>query len=170
MSTRKGFILIKNEGIMGRGSDTRMYSPRSESSTMFRTNDGEDKYSPSDPRYADAEKEKKQKDQDRQDEKVRNRKHIKITSSMLENIEDEGDEYDEENEPDKFDMDRELHAQTGPAGNLGALTSLATQARGPGFAYGHPIQMSELIEIPFQLLKTFRFARKEHQRRRKGPH
>tara|TARA_R100000008_G_scaffold86774_1_gene81521 strand:- start:1047 stop:2315 length:1269 start_codon:yes stop_codon:yes gene_type:complete len=122
---------------------------------MFRTNDGEDKYSPSDPRYADAEKEKKQKDQDRQDEKVRNRKHIKITSSMLENIEDEGDEYDEENEPDKFDMDRELHAQTGPAGNLGALTSLATQARGPGFAYGHPIQMSELIEIPFQLLKTF---------------
>ena len=99
----------------------------------------------------------KQKDQDRQEKRVREHEHIKITPSMLEGLDDEEeeDQYDEENEPDKFDMDRELHAQTGPAGNLGALTSLATGARGPGFAYGHPVQMGELIEIPFQLLKTF---------------
>ena len=166
MKFRRGLVLIKTGGMMGRGSDTRMYVPRSESSTMFRNNDGEDRYesetpfsgrSPSDPRYADAVKEKRQKEQDRQDKRVRERKHIKITPNMLEGLDDEeeDDQYDEENEPDKFDMDRELHAQTGPAGNLGALTSLATQARGPGFAYGHPIQMSELIEIPFQLLKTF---------------
>ena len=48
------------EGMMGRGSDTRIYNPRSESSYMFRNNGEEDNYSPSDPRYADAEKEKKQ--------------------------------------------------------------------------------------------------------------
>ena len=169
MKFRRGLVLIKTGGMMGRGSDTRMYVPRSESSSMFSNNDGEDRYesetpfsgrSPSDPRYADAEKEKKQNDQDRQEKRVNERKHIKITPDMLEGLDDEGgeeedEEYDEENEPDKFDIDRELHAQTGPTGNLGALTSLATQARGPGFAYGHPIQMSELIEIPFQLLKTF---------------
>jgi hypothetical protein len=175
MKVRRGFVLIKTGGMMGRGSDTRMYAPRSESSSMFSTNDGEDRYesetpdsgrSPSDPRYADAEKEKRQNDQDKQDERVRERKHFKITLDMLAGLSDDEDDdedepwrsdeqYDEENEPDKFDIDRELHAQTGPAGNLGALTSLATQARGPGFAYGHPVQMSELIEIPFQLLKSF---------------
>ena len=167
MKFRRGLVKILKSGMTGTGSDTRMFAPRSESSTMFSNNAGEDSYdsetpssgrSPSDPRYADAEKEKKQNDQDRQDKKVRERKHIKITPNMLEGFddeEDEDDQYAEENEPDKFDIDRELHAQTGPAGNLGALTSLATQARGPGFAYGHPVQMAELIEIPFQLLKDF---------------
>ena len=76
MKFRRGLVLIKTGGMMGRGSDTRMYVPRSESSTLFRNNDGEDRYesetpfsgrSPSDPRYADAVKEKRQKEQDRQD-------------------------------------------------------------------------------------------------------
>ena len=49
---------------MGRGSDTRLYNSRSESSTMFRYNDGyESRYNPGDPEYLDAEKEKKQKEQ-----------------------------------------------------------------------------------------------------------
>ena len=62
MKFRRGLVLIKTGGMMGRGSDTRMYVPRSESSTMFSNNDGEDSYnsetpssgrSPSDPRYVD---------------------------------------------------------------------------------------------------------------------
>ena len=53
---------------MGRGSDTRLYNSRSESSTMFRYNDGyESRYNPGDPEYLDAEKEKKQKEQDKQE-------------------------------------------------------------------------------------------------------
>tara|TARA_R100000005_G_scaffold96074_2_gene80500 strand:- start:1304 stop:2638 length:1335 start_codon:yes stop_codon:yes gene_type:complete len=144
------------EGIMGRGSDSRMYNPRSESSTMFRYNDGEDRYNPADPRFADAEKEKKQRDQERQAAKEKARKHIKITPSMLEGFDEPGEHEDEENKSqEKFDMDREMDAQTGPTGNLGALTSLATGARGPGFAYGHPVQMSEPMELAFLLLKSF---------------
>ena len=144
-----------SEGIMGRGSDTRLFNPRSESSTMFRNNDGDEKYNPADPRFADAEKEKKQKDQEKQAEREKARKHIKIRPSMLEEFE-EPDEYEDENKSqEKFDMDRELDAQTGPTGNLGALTSLATGARGPGFAYGHPVQMSEPMELAYRLLKSF---------------
>tara|TARA_Y100000004_G_scaffold196005_1_gene264665 strand:- start:1050 stop:2357 length:1308 start_codon:yes stop_codon:yes gene_type:complete len=140
------------EGIMGRGSDTRMYSPRSESSTMFRYNDGEDRYNPADPRYADAQKEKKQRDQDAQEKRMRSRKHIKVKPRMLDEFMDD----DEEPEgPEKFDIDREVSAQTGPVGNMGALTSLATSARGPGFAYGHPVAMGEPMELAFMLLKNF---------------
>ena len=54
---------------MGRGSDTRLYNSRSESSTMVRYNDGyESRYNPGDPEYLDAEKEKKQKEQDKQEQ------------------------------------------------------------------------------------------------------
>jgi len=145
------------EGIMGRGSDTRMYAPRSESSTMFRYNDGEDRYNPADPRYADAEKEKKQREQDSQEMRQRARKHIKVKPSMLEEfmLEDETPEDEMPEGPEKFDIDRELSAQTGPVGNMGALTSLAAGARGPGFAYGHPVAMGEPMELAFLLLKTF---------------
>ena len=49
------------EGMMGRGSDTRMYSPRSESEIMYRNNDGDGVYNPGDPKYEDMQREKKRK-------------------------------------------------------------------------------------------------------------
>ena len=50
---------MSSTGGMGRGSDTRMYSPRSESSHMYSANEGEEKYNPVDPKYKEWEKEKK---------------------------------------------------------------------------------------------------------------
>jgi len=147
------------EGIMGRGSDTRMYAPRSESSTMFRYNDGnESRYNPGDPEYLDKEKDKKQRDQDEQEKKERGRKHIKVTPStlkpFLENNQEE--EEAEENESNKLDAESEISALTGPPGNGGFLTSLATQARGPGIAYGHPVFTSEPMDNAWSsLLKSF---------------
>ena len=48
---------MSSTGGMGRGSDTRMYSPRSESSHMYSANEGEEKYNPVDPKYKEWEKE-----------------------------------------------------------------------------------------------------------------
>lgn len=52
---------------MGRGSDTRMYSPRSESSHMYGSaNEDGGKYSPTSPEDADKRREEKQvKDEER---------------------------------------------------------------------------------------------------------
>mgnify|MGYP003141775612 FL=1 len=109
------------EGMMGRGSDTRIYNPRSESSYMFRNNGEEDNYSPSDPRYADAEKEKKQKKKEEQEKKEKSRKHIKVKPKMLREFEEDEDEEEDRDDSEKIDADRELHSQTGAAGNFGYL-------------------------------------------------
>ena len=82
---------------MGRASDTRLYHSRSESSTMFRYNDGyESRYNPGDPEYLDAEKEKKQKEQDKQEQKLKNRKHVKVTPALLQQFKDEPSEGPED--------------------------------------------------------------------------
>ena len=153
------------EGMMGRGSDTRIYNPRSESSYMFRNNGEEDNYSPSDPRYADAEKEKKQKKKEAQEKKEKSRKHIKVKPKMLREFEDEEDEEENRDDSEKIDADREIHSQTGAAGNFGYLSSLAGGAKGPGAVRGEMVAMSEPMEHAWsELLKA---SKKEREKRMK---
>ena len=131
------------EGMMGRGSDTRMYAPRSESSIMFRNNDGDGSYNPGDPRYEDMEKEKKRKEKEKHDKKLRRRKHIKVKPGILRNVGDEEEDEEREDDSDKYDADRETHLQTGAAGNFGFLSSLAGGAKGPGVGRGELISTGE---------------------------
>jgi hypothetical protein len=140
------------EGMMGRTSDTRIYNPRSESSTMFRNNDGDGNYNPGDPKYEEQEKEKKQNAREKQAKKERSRKHIKVRPSMLREFDSDEDGIDDSK---KVDADREIHAQTGAAGNFGFLSSLAGGAKGPGAARGEMVAMSEPMEVAFRLLKAY---------------
>ena len=150
------------EGMMGRTSDTRMYNPRSESSTMFRNNDGEGGYNPGDPKYEDEEKQKKQAARDKQEKKERSRKHIKVKPSMLRELDSDEDAIDDSK---KIDADREIHSQTGAAGNFGFLTSLAGGAKGPGAARGEMVAMSEAMDDAWsELLKS---SAKDRAKRRK---
>ncbi len=150
------------EGMMGRTSDTRMYNPRSESSTMFRNNDGEGGYNPGDPKYEDEEKQKKQAARDKQEKKERSRKHIKVKPSMLRELDSDEDAIDDSK---KIDADREIHSQTGAAGNFGFLTSLAGGAKGPGAARGEMVAMSEAMDDAWsELLKS---SAKDRSKRRK---
>ena len=48
--------------MMGRGSDTRMYSPRSESDKMYSSaNEDEGKYNPASPEYNEEKREEKKR-------------------------------------------------------------------------------------------------------------
>jgi len=150
------------EGMMGRTSDTRIYNPRSESSTMFRNNDGDGNYNPGDPKYEEQEKEKKQAAREKQAKKERSRKHIKVRPSMLRDFDSDEDGIDDSK---KVDADREIHAQTGAAGNFGFLSSLAGGAKGPGAARGEMVAMSEPMEDAWsELLKS---SAKDRAKRRK---
>jgi len=150
------------EGMMGRTSDTRIYNPRSESSTMFRNNDGDGNYNPGDPKYEEQEKEKKQAAREKQAKKERSRKHIKVRPSMLREFDSDEDGIDDSK---KVDADREIHAQTGAAGNFGFLSSLAGGAKGPGAARGEMVAMSEPMDDAWsELLKS---KAKDRAKRRK---
>ena len=78
-------------------------------------------------------------------------KHIRVKPSDIQQFLEQEDEETDDSE--KVDADRELSAQTGPVGNLGALTSLATQARGPGFAGGYAFAAGEPMDMAWRLLK-----------------
>lgn len=145
-------IFVKSSsGSMG-GSDTRMYAPRSESSHMYRNNHEDDTYGPEDSKVRDEKYEKKLLRREKDEKDAKKVKHLKIKSGDLQGFEDDDDE-DREDDSEKIDADRETSAQTGPVGNMGFLTSLATQAKGPGAAGGHTFAMSEPMDISFQLLK-----------------
>ena len=151
-------IYIKKSGTMGMGtgSDTRMYAPRSESSHMYRANN-EDEYTYTgveDPKYRDEFADKKKKERKARADEMKNLKHLSITTEDIAENDDDEDE-------DKFNPregGREPSLQTGTSGNFGALTSLAMQARGPGFAGGEGVEgykySSEPMDIAFQLLKS----------------
>ena len=136
----------KSSTMMGRGSDTRMYNPRSESSHMYRNNHEEDTYGLEDSEVRDEKREKKLREKEA--EKKRKPKHIKIKPSDLPPDEEE----DREDDSEKLDADRELSARTGPPGNLGFETSLAMGAKGPGAAAGNMFAMGEPMDI-IQILK-----------------
>jgi hypothetical protein len=119
-----------------------MYSPRSESSHMYRNNHEEDTYGAEDGKVRDDKYEKKLQEKEDGKEKRRKIKHIRIKPSDLPEEEDE-----ERDDSEKIDADRELSAQTGPPGYMGFETSLARGAKGPGAAGGYLFGMGESMEI-----------------------
>ena len=161
-------IYIKKSGTMGMGtgSDTRMYAPRSESSHMYRANN-EDEYTYTgveDPKYRDEFADKKKKERKARADEMRNLKHLSITT-------DDIAENEDDDEDDKFNPregGREPSLQTGTSGNFGALTSLATQARGPGFAGGEGVEGYKYSSEPMdgawsQILKSKKSKKKERK-------
>ena len=142
---------------MGRGSDTRMYNPRSESSHMFRENHEEEgtRTGYEDPRDLDNRADKRQAKKEKEDKEDRKIKHIKVRRHHLRSGQDEIDEEEGRDDSTKLDADREVGLQTNPAGTGGFLTSLATQAKGPGAAAGQLVAMSEPMENAWsELLKA----------------
>ena len=153
-------IFVKSsDGIMSL-QDTRMYNPRSESSYMFRNNDeDETTYTGhEDGAHRDEMTAKKKKERDDRKKEMTDIKHIKIKPSEIDSISDD----DEQEEDEKLNREVEPSKLTGPPGNMGFLTSLATQAKGPGAAGGHAFATGEPMEISFQLLKGRRPRNTEH--------
>lgn len=147
-------VYISKSGMTGTGTDTRMYSPRSESSHMYRNNHEEDTYGMEDGKVRDDKYERKLQEKEKTKEKRNKIKHIRIKPSDLPEEEDE-----ERDDSEKIDADRELSAQTGPPGNLGFETSLAMGAKGPGAAAGNLFAMGESMDI-IQLLKMGKYGRR----------
>ena len=124
--------------MMGRGSDTRMYAPRSESSHMYSSaNEGEDKYNPTSPEDNEKRAEAKKLKEEEAKKKAKDIKHIKIKPNQ-----GLGAGPGLETEPglddgNKRDDEREIGLQGGPAGSRGHLLDLATGAKtGTGSAMG----------------------------------
>ena len=144
-------LIRKAQGTMGMGTgtDLRIYNPRSESSTMFRHNheDEDTVTGHEDGRHRDAMTARKKKERKERAAEIKNLKHIPLRTDDI------AEEEDEDLQPTKFDRELEPSLMTGTHGNYGAMTSMANQARGPGFAGGHAFAMSEPMEISFQLLK-----------------
>ena len=132
---------------MGRGSDTRMYSPRSESDKMYSSaNEDEDKYSPADPEYNEQKREEKKRMAEEKKAKRAKIKHIKIRATQGLSGEESPSPLDDGN---KRDDEREIGLAGGPAGSRGTLLDLATGAKsgtGSAMSPGLPIAMSEPME------------------------
>jgi len=157
------------EGMMGRGSDTRMYSPRSESEIMYRNNDGDGAYNPGDPKYEDMQREKKRKEKEKHEKKLRQRKHIKIRPGTLREVGEKEDEDERGDDSDKYDADRETHLQTGAAGNFGFLSSLAGGAKGPGVGRGELIATGEPMNAAWsELIKAKTKKQREKQNKKEA--
>ena len=123
---------------MGRGSDTRMYAPRSESSQMYSSaNEDESKYNPTSPEDNERRAEEKKLKEEEAKKKAKDIKHIKIKPNQ-----GLGQGPGLETEPglddgNKRDDEREIGLQGGPAGSRGHLLDLATGAKtGTGSAMG----------------------------------
>lgn len=133
--------------MMGRGSDTRMYAPRSESDTMYSSaNEGETKYNPTSPQDKDERNEKKKLRAEEKKERRDKIKHLKVRASQGIKGEESSVAEDDGN---KQDDEREIGLQGGPAGSRGNLLDLATGAKsGTGSAMTGPlpIAMSEPMD------------------------
>lgn len=152
------------EGMMGRGSDTRMYAPRSESSHMFRANHEDDRTPTGmeDARDKDARMDKRQKKKEAEEKEDRKIRHIKVRRHHMGLKKPE--EETEEDEP-SFKPRSSPNEPTQPAGAGGFMTSLAAQAKGPGAAGGEMIQMSEpMVYAWSELLKSKRKASKRRKK------
>ena len=148
-------------GMMGRTSDTRIYNPRSESSEMFVANHEDDRP----PTGVQDSKDKEQRQDKRQDKKEAEEeedkkiRHIKVRGHHLgikgkKNPLVDEPEDEAEDGSDKREAEKEIHNQTMPSGAGGFMTSLAMGAKGPGAAGGEMIQMSEPMDMAWQLLKS----------------
>jgi len=133
--------------MMGRGSDTRMYAPRSESDTMYSSaNEGETKYNPTSPQDKDERNEKKKLRAEEKKERRDKIKHLKVRASQGMKGEESPVAEDDGN---KQDDEREMGLQGGPAGSRGNLLDIATGAKtGTGSAMTGPlpIAMSEPMD------------------------
>ncbi len=133
--------------MMGRGSDTRMYSPRSESDKMYSSaNEDDTKYGRSDPEYNEKKREEKKRKEEEKKAKRAKIKHIKIRATQGLSGEESPSPLDDGN---KRDDEREIGLQGGPAGSRGTLLDLATGAKsgtGSAMSPGLPIAMSEPME------------------------
>ena len=141
---------------MGRGSDTRMYGPRSESDKMYSSaNEDETKYNPADPEYNEQKREEKKRKIEEKKAKRAKIKHIKISAKEGLSGEESPTPLDDGN---KRDDEREMGLQGGPAGSRGTLLDLATGAKsgtGSAMSPGLPIAMSEPMDDAWSsLLKT----------------
>jgi len=141
---------------MGRGSDTRMYGPRSESDKMYSSaNEDETKYNPADPEYNEKKREEKKRKVEEKKAMRAKIKHIKISAKDGLSGEESPNPLDDGN---KRDDERELGLQGGPAGSRGTLLDLATGAKsgtGSAMSPGLPIAMSEPMNDAWSsLLKT----------------
>ena len=150
---------------MGRGSDTRMYAPRSESSHMFRAN-YEDERTPTghdDPSDKEKRMDKRQAKKEREEEKERSLRHIKVRAHHMGLNKPEEDDADEGDK--KFKPRDSPSEPTIPSGAGGFLTSLGAQAKGPGAAGGEMIQMPEPMEHAWSsLLKQSRAQKKRRKK------
>jgi len=156
--------------MMGRGSDTRMYSPRSESDKMYSSaNEDEDKYSPTSPEDMERRREERKKREEERKDKRSKIKHIKVSAKLpLEGAESSMGEDD----GNKQDLERELGLQGGPAGSRGHMLDMATGAKtGTGSAMTGPVPlfMSEPMEDAWStLLKRETPGTIEARRRREA--
>lgn len=143
--------------MMGRGSDTRLYAPRSESDHMYSANEGDDKYNPVDPEYKEKEEEKKRFKEDKK-EKLRTKlKHVKIKRHHGTSMGPEPDLTEEgQDDANKRDIDNEISRQTGAPGSRGHLLDMATGAKtGTGSAMGDSLfATGEPMDLAFRMLKA----------------
>jgi len=161
-------------GMMGRTSDTRIYNPRSESSEMFRANHEDDRppAGMQDATDRESRRDKRQEKKEREEKEDKSIRHIKVRGHHLGiDKKKEGEETDEEEDKFKPRGSTDNPAtQTMPSGAGGFMTSLAMGAKGPGAAGGEMIQMSEPMDIAWQLLKQDTIQKKSSRsvaRRRK---
>ena len=144
---------------MGRGSDTRIYAPRSESTNLLSSaNEDETKYNPTSPEDNDKRAEEKKLKDEYEKQKGEDIKHIKIKPSQglgsgptlpTDPGLDDGNKRDDE---------REIGLQGGPAGSRGHLLDMATGAKsgtGSSMNTGVPIAMAEpMADAWSELLKN----------------
>lgn len=153
---------------MGRGSDTRMYGPRSESDKMYSSaNEDETKYNPADPEYNEQKREEKKRKIEEKKAKRAKIKHIKISAKEGLSGEESPTPLDDGN---KRDDERELSLQGGPAGSRGTLLDLATGAKsgtGSAMSPGLPIAMSEPMNDAWSTLLKRETPRSISGRRRR---
>jgi len=156
--------------VMGRGSDTRMYSPRSESDKMYSSaNEDETKYNPASPEYNEQKRDEKKRKEEEKKERKSKIKHIKISSKQKLSGDESLDGLDDGN---KRDDEREMGLQGGPAGSRGTLLDLATGAKsgtGSAMSPGLPIAMSEPMKDAWsEILKRDTAKTIAARRRREG--
>ena len=129
---------------MGRGSDTRMYSPRSESTRMFGYDEDEDDighaHGHGDPELSAEEREnkKRKKEKTKQQQKLHHLqvKHKDILDEMPDGMGEVLQEGDNELAP-KDEEQKELSDLTGASGSRGAMVDQAVGAKtGTGSALG----------------------------------
>ena len=85
-------------GGMGTGSDTRIYSPRSESSHMFRNNHEEDTYGNESQKVRDEKMDKKIRQKEKTKDKMDKIKHIRVKPSDIQQFLGQEDEETDDSE------------------------------------------------------------------------